>query len=138
MEGGAAQRLTSKLSRLPVISPDGAQVAMYYWDEREGSPRQVVTIPISGGPPQVVAPIEGELRYMTWTHDGNGLLLLRHTEQHTDIWSQPIDGRAATRVTDFADDETQSFALSPDGRSLACARGSGWADVVVFRLGVGR
>jgi Tol biopolymer transport system component len=138
IEGGAAQPLTGKLSRHPVISPDGALVAMYYWDERDDSPRQLVAVPIAGGHPRVVAPIDGDIQFLSWDHDGKGLLLLRHTEQHTDIWRQPIGGGAPTRVTNFADDETHSFALSADGRTLACARGSGWADVVVFRLGAGR
>jgi Tol biopolymer transport system component/DNA-binding winged helix-turn-helix (wHTH) protein len=133
IEGGEPQPLSDKLSRLPVISPDGTQVAMYYWSERDDAPRQIVTIPLAGGSIHVVAPVEGEIKQIAWAHDGTSLLLLRHSV-HTDIWRQPVDGRPATRLTDFADDETRSFALAPDGRTLVCARDARWADVVMFRM----
>jgi hypothetical protein len=38
IEGGKPQPLSDKLSRLPVISPDGTQVAMYDWSEGDHTP----------------------------------------------------------------------------------------------------
>ena len=41
------------------------------------------------------------------------------------IWSQPIDGAPAIRLTNFKDQLVLSYDWSPDGKQLVYARGVG-------------
>jgi hypothetical protein len=43
-----------------------------------------------------------------------------------------VDGGPAEQLTDFKSDRIYSFDFSPDGKSLALARGNSTADVVLF------
>lgn len=50
------------------------------------------------------------------------------------IWRQPIDGSAPTRVTNFAgSDPITAHAWSPDGKWLAMVRSITARDVVVIK-----
>jgi Tol biopolymer transport system component len=54
---------------------------------------------------------------------------------HSNIWVQPLDGRAAVRLTQFAEDDQtiRDFEWSPDGKRLAISRRTTEWDIVLFQ-----
>lgn len=49
------------------------------------------------------------------------------------LWIQPLDSSAGHAITDFKSEQTWSFSLSPDGKSLAVLRGHYDSDVVLLQ-----
>ena len=136
LSDGKAEQLTNQLSRMPAVSPDGQRVAMYYWSERPGAPRQLVTVPVWGGEPSRVAdlPEDSRVAAIQWTHDSTALLYLLRARGRAEIWRQPLDGGPATPATHFGDDRTAFFDVSPDDSRIVGTRVGGWSDIVLLQL----
>lgn len=135
IDGGAPAPLTDKLSKDPVVSPDGKWVACYYWNERLDSPTQIAVIPLAGGSPVKIFDIPPPILFpaiVRWTPDGNALTYLDHRGGVSNIWRQPLDGGAPKRVTDFKTDRIFHFDWSRDFKRLVCARGAATSDVVLI------
>ncbi len=129
VEGGQPVRLTDPTTNLPVVSPDGNQVACFYWDEAATPPRGVMVLPFDGGPPTRRFNIRVAGGFvLRWSSDGYALLYI----DNQNIWSQPLDRGKPLQLTDFQGDQIFNFAYSPDGKSLALARGRVTDDVVLI------
>jgi Tol biopolymer transport system component len=135
IEGGDPVRLTETPSPGPAISPDGKLVACYYGDERSNSGWKIALIPFEGGPPVRlfdVAPTVDLSVPIRWQPDGQGVAYIDTRNGVSNIWGQPTGGGAAKQLTDFNAGRIFRFAWSPDGKDLACARGSQISDVVLI------
>jgi Tol biopolymer transport system component len=136
LEGGEASQLTDKLSKYPVVSPDGKFIACYYWDHQQGSSVQLAIVPFEGGKPikafdtaalTILSPIE-----YRWLPDGSAVTYVVTARDTSNIWSQDLAGGAPRRITSFKSDRIISFDWSRDGKQLVFSRGNRSSDVVLL------
>ena len=133
IEGGDPVRLNDTISNLPVVSPDGKQIACFYWDEQANPPHGVMIFPFEGGQSTKRLKISSagpDAFVLHWTPDGRALLYI--DTRLSNIWSQPVDGGKPVQLTDFQNDQVFNFDYSPDGKWLAAARGRVTNDVVLL------
>jgi Tol biopolymer transport system component len=133
IDGGNPVQLHALNAHLPAISPDGKQVAAFYQDEKANPVQGVMIFPFTGGEATkrlniMLDAVNGFALH--WSPDGRALL--HFDENLSNIWSQPVDGGAATQVTKFEGDPIFNFAWSHDGKWLALARGRVTNDVVLI------
>jgi Tol biopolymer transport system component len=101
---------------LAVLSPDGT------------IERRLTDVPLLDGP---VVPFSLNPRV---TPDGNAVSFVDRKDGVPNLWTKPIQGGTARRLTSFEDDEIFSFAWSSQG-DLAVAKGHLASDVIVLTLG---
>ncbi len=131
-DGGEAVQVTDyPASSMPVVSPDGKQMVMNYFDEQLKR-RIFGIIPIEGGQPLKTFDLLSFTNTVAWTPDGRALLYASDRNGVPNIWSQPVDGGAAKQLTDFKSDRIYWFALSRDGKQLAICHGPSTADVILI------
>jgi serine/threonine protein kinase/sugar lactone lactonase YvrE len=135
LTGGEPVTLTDAEAQRPVASPDGTRVACFLRDQPL-SPWKLAIIPLRGGAPEKlfdmqtgVSPIRSPLR---WTSDGRSLTYVVNSGGVSNLWQQPLDGGPATQITLFEEGQIYSFTLSPDGKHVACVRGSVVRDLVLI------
>ena len=133
VQGGALLPLTSNLARKPSVSPDGKFVACEYWRQETQSWTVALLDAKTGAAvrffPEIPAGTGVRLR---WTTDSKSLLYASSQAGVSNIWKQSLDDGIPEQMTHFEDEEIFFFALSPDGRFLACVRGRSVADVVLM------
>jgi len=133
IDGGNSVQVSGPTANLPVVSPDGKQVACFYWDEEANPSRGAMILPFDGGPPSKrfnIGPHAGGGFALHWSQDGRSLLYISN---FSNIWSQPVDGGKPVQLTDFQGDQIFDFEYSRDGKWLAVARGRVTDDVVLIR-----
>jgi Tol biopolymer transport system component len=126
IEGGEPVQLTDQPSQRPLVSPDGKYIACVY----QGT---IAILPFAGSEPvktfdkiPLIYP-----QIVRWMADSRALTYLEAQGGVTNIWSQPIDGGAPKRLTNFKEDLIFRFAWSRDGNTLACERGTEINDIVL-------
>jgi Tol biopolymer transport system component len=131
-EGGTPQKLTDFPSYLPAVSPDGSRLAFYYLDPKEKRFRIGIVPFDRGGAP--VASFGAETPHsgtrLKWTKDG--LLINTMPADRANLWLQPLDGSPPKRLTAFEDLVLYAFDVSPDGKTIATARGTFSRDAVLI------
>jgi Tol biopolymer transport system component/DNA-binding winged helix-turn-helix (wHTH) protein len=134
VEGGEPRQLTDKLSKYPVVSPDGKFIACYYWDHQKGSSVRLAILPFEGGMPlkgfetaalTILSPIE-----YRWTRDGRAITYVVTVKGTSNIWRQDLAGGPPRQITSFKLDRILSFDWSRDGKHLVFSRGRRVSDVV--------
>jgi len=76
------------------------------------------------------------VRRAEWALDGRALVLDKATGAATNLFYQPLDGKAPTQITHFNSEPLviPAFAFSPDGKQIAITRArANNSDVVMFR-----
>ncbi len=48
------------------------------------------------------------------------------------IWEHPLDGSAGRQLTDYPNDQNPFFAVSPDYKQIALARGNSFSEAVLI------
>jgi Tol biopolymer transport system component len=121
------------------LSPDGTLIAGTYWDDQQSRTR-VAVVPIGGlgvvRKPDVILPVSRSAfaSVFSWAPDGRALTVIRTTDGATNLWRQPLEGGAPTRLTHYtAGEDVVSHAWSRDGKWLALVRGVAESHVVVIR-----
>ena len=138
IDGGQPVQLTDKLTWGSGISPDGKLIACFYKGEQPNSPWRIMILPFDGGPPvktfdTVSAPDADAIdAAISWTPDGRAITYLAQQGGYYNLWSQPIDGSQAKKLTDFKENEVRQRAWSHDGKQLALTRGTTTNDVVLI------
>lgn len=131
VDGGESIQLTDKNSSVPAVSPDGKSIACRYWDEASNS-QTVAIIGIAGGTPIHTFKIPIHLwQRIRWTPDSTALTYVDIHGGVSNVWKQPLDGRAS-QLTFFTSDQIFSYDWSHDGKQLACERGLETTDVVLM------
>jgi Tol biopolymer transport system component len=130
IDGGEPVKLTDKFSVAPMVSPDGKLIACYYWDQKPDTQLGIALIPFEGGQPVKMLNLPSAI--VRWTPDGSALAYVDSRSGVSNVWSQTIDGGKPVQLTDFKSDQIFAFEWSRDGKQLACARGIGTSDVVLF------
>lgn len=132
--GGAPVQLTSTPGSAPAVSPDGQYIA--YWEGEAAGGAAVAIIRSGGGEPvqrlRVNASAVGDRRALRWVPTGEGLSYVETRAGVSNVWSVPLAGGGARRLTDFRSELIFDFDWSPDGRSLALSRGHFTRDLVII------
>lgn len=137
IDGGTAVELTDRVGMAPVVSPDGKLIAFVYPDSPDpfAPPNRIAIIPFEGGAPSQTLNFQGSGTITTlpqWSPDGSSVLYPVSKSNVTNLWSQSLDGGPPKQVTDFKDSLMTGFALSRDGKQLACTRGILMRDAVLI------
>ena len=135
IEGGEPVRLTDRLALQAAVSPDGKLIALSYRADAQAL-WKLVLIPIDGGlatqtfeiPQSVELPI-----VLRWQPDGRALTYVDGTNGMSNLWSQPITGGPATKLSNWSSQQIFAFAWSRDGKHLAVSRGSRNDDIVLIK-----
>jgi Tol biopolymer transport system component len=107
-----------------------------HWEQTEGRTSLVIVGAAGRGEARRLGvPVAlGLADSFAWTPDGRAVTFLKVTGGVPDLWRQPLDGGAPTRVTNFkGGDIIAIHAWSRDGKYLAMVRTATARDVVVIR-----
>jgi serine/threonine protein kinase len=129
--GGDARPLPfENLGGYGVVSPDGRWLAYTVVGDDQFELR---VAPVDGGEP-VFRFDWTDRDWRRWSPDGKEISYMVGENGVENIWSQPLDGTAPYRVTNF-DSGTigTNWAPSPDGKRMVVSRGSESTDVVLLR-----
>jgi Tol biopolymer transport system component len=82
-----------------------------------------------------IAPFDGTTLDIgtRWSPDGRSVLYLNSRDGTNNLVSQPIDGGAPKRLTNFRENGIGFFAFSHDGKKIAFVRSATRSDVVLIR-----
>jgi len=137
VDGGAPVQLTDKSSFRPLFSPDGKFISCAFYEEQVNPPRyRAAKIPADGGAPFRVFDLPDTVNFgdgFWWTADGRALTYVDTRNDVSNIWSLRIDSANQSQLTNFSSKKVFYYALSPDGKSFAMARGAEVSDVVLIR-----
>ena len=135
LDGGEPVPVINRYAFVPSVSPDGKLIACYYADEKTRGIK-IALFPFEGGEPLKLfdfsQPDNPYPPLMRWLPDGRALAYVSTRGGVSNIWLQPVDGGAATQLTDFKTDLIFSFDLSRDGKQLALSRGTQNRDVILI------
>ncbi len=129
IDGGIPTQFSVQESRDPVVSPDGDLIACKYYDSSEGW----LTVILRTKTRERVRSFKNIVGSpVRWSPDGKNLFYVKTQDGISNIWAQPKDGSAPYQITSFPEGHIFSFAVSPDGESIACVRGARTSDVVLL------
>lgn len=132
IEGGEPARLSDSYALFPSISPDGKMIACL---GRNDSKAVLRILSFADGRPlktfDLATPTFSSNR-IQWTRDGKAVIYGTEHDGVTSIFRQSLNGGEPAVVTKF-EDELADFSYSPDGQSLAVARGGWQHDIVLIR-----
>jgi serine/threonine protein kinase/Tol biopolymer transport system component len=135
INGGAPMQLSERFSILPVVSPGGNLIACYLRDDSSKFELKMAVMAMDGGElAATFAAPGGNLQSLQWTSDGQALTYIHERDGISNIWTQPIAGGPPKPLTGFTAEQIFSFAVSPDNKQIALARGSVTSDVVLIQL----
>lgn len=133
IEGNESTQITQLNTQRPQVSPDGQFIACKY-GERPFRGWSTVILRASTGELLRSFPSIGGDSPVRWSADGKELFFIVNQNGVSNIWAQPVDGSKPRPLTHFTEETIFSFALSPDGRSLACIRGTRTSNLVLVQL----
>jgi serine/threonine protein kinase/Tol biopolymer transport system component len=136
--GGTPAQFSDKSATLAAVSPDGKFLALRYFDEQAKANR-IAVLPFTGGEPVKTLEVPVGFRDvgLGWTADSRAIVYAdsRGTgDSNADnLWTAPIDGSAASQLTNFNSGLIFGFQLSPDGKRIVLSRGTQTDDVILLR-----
>lgn len=134
MEGGKPIQITSRTAMNPSVSPNGALILCRYDDPKHEWSTAILDA-ATGKPVQILREISThELATPKWSADGKSILYTRTENGVSNVWARPLHGGLPRQLTHFTEEQIFSFAPSPDGRSLACIRGTDSRNAVLLRI----
>jgi serine/threonine protein kinase/Tol biopolymer transport system component len=117
------------------FSPDGKLVACWAHDAKEGRYRLAVHAFPSGEPAGIADfPNSAGDAWFTWAPDGRTIHFIDSRKGVSNIWSCDYRTGAFQQVTNFTSGRIFRFAWSPDGKTLALARGQTTSDIVLLTI----
>ena len=113
--GGAPTQLTfdAALQTGPDVSPDGAEIAFYGF--ADGS-REIMVMPIDGGPARILAPSPGEDIVPRWSPDGSQITFVSRRSGERDVWVVDATGGEPRQVMASSGETRGAPNFSPDGQ----------------------
>ncbi len=132
--GGTVTQIGAAHTMRPAISPDGRFVA-HYWMTPEvwrlGVTRVGESLPLRS---LALRPTHSG-RVVRWSPDGASLAFIDGEGGAWNIWTQPLDGGPARKLTHFTEGRIATFDWSLDGSRLAWTRISDVRDIVIVDIG---
>jgi serine/threonine protein kinase/Tol biopolymer transport system component len=128
IDGGAPVQLTDEWAVMPSVSPDGKQVACYYFEGPGANPKLATgLIPFNGGSISKISELAGFPN--RWLTDGSAIGFV--SPGTSNVLALPMNGGPPKQLTNFKSGQIFWFDWSHDGR-LAIARGTTVSDVVLI------
>ncbi len=137
MRTGGGQRfpLTHDPTSLPSVSPDGSKItAAYFPPGQATAPPKIAVYSINGG--EILKTFDrpaGSEDNVYWSADGKGIDYLVTDPSGSRVLRQMLQGGAPTVAAEFPGERLWFVRPSPDGRTLALARGNESRELVVLR-----
>jgi Tol biopolymer transport system component/DNA-binding winged helix-turn-helix (wHTH) protein len=123
VDGGEATEVVPGPAVAPEISPDG-RLLLYR------TPKAFVVMEIESG--QIAFTFPGPGRRAKWLPSGRGFTFLDNSDDVDNVWLQALDQTKRRQLTDFRSDGVMLHGWSPDGKTLALARGTQVSDIVLI------
>jgi Tol biopolymer transport system component len=114
------------------VSPDGKLLAYYFIDDQTKRPKISVNSFADGAPVKTFDMPGTSSPVFHFSHDGRALIYIDTHNGASNLWSQPLDGRAPRQISDFTSGLIYRFAYSRDDKQLALARGDVSRDAVMI------
>ncbi len=146
IDGGTPTVLSNEIMFFPVFSPDGTMIAAGSLGDLTKPPKLAILGAEAGeirhaydvAPDTVVSGDGGTS--IRWTKDGRAVLVIVSSEEGgSTLWAQPVGAPGAPavpakKIMNLTNNGEQvwSFALSPDGKQIAYARGLRVTDAVLI------
>ncbi|MCU1266606.1 MAG: DNA-binding protein with winged-HTH domain [Acidobacteria bacterium] len=132
--GKPVQLTHDNLCIKPVVSHDGTRVACAYRRD-EADMWKIAVLSIDDGTPLMILdlpyPYNQKIR---WTADDQALTFLEKRDGVHNVWRQPLDGTAATQLTQFTEDLIYFYDWLPDDDTrLIASRGIKTRDIVMIQ-----
>ncbi len=147
IDGGKAEPVAAAkvsnqfgMDEVASISPDGKSIS-YVVDVEDpvnhAASSKLATLGLEGNPPATPRLIDLDPRFTAnrvRPMPGRNAIVYALTQDGvSNLWVQPLDGGAMSPLTHFSSEQINSFAWSPDGKSLAVSREQDVADVVLLK-----
>lgn len=135
VDGGEPQQLTDKFVERGSYSPDGKFIAAGEFLTSDGATGKIAILSSEGGEPlKLLDPPSGlNIAELVWSNDGKSLVVRGDRNGASNLWGLPLEGGAPKQLTNFTSDLIYGFAVSPDGKRYALARGNSALDIVLIR-----
>jgi serine/threonine protein kinase/sugar lactone lactonase YvrE len=135
IEGATPVQLSTREAQRPAISPNGAFIVCAYDDPKHGWSTAILDV-ASGKLVRILpdVPPPNDHAPVIWSADGKYILYLRTEGNVSNIWAWPLHGGLARQLTLFTSERIYDFAVSRDGRFLACIRGNDSWDAALIRM----
>jgi serine/threonine protein kinase len=132
--GGPPTQLTfSGITLRPVVSPDGTSIACTYRTD-ETDRWKIAVFPFAGGEPTRTFALPYPYnQVIRWTPDSRALTYLDKVNGVHNLWRQPVDGSAPTKLTNFNEDLILNYDWLASGQELILSRGGRRRDAVLVR-----
>ncbi|MFL6451350.1 MAG: protein kinase domain-containing protein [Bryobacteraceae bacterium] len=128
--GGPTARIGTFLARNAEFSPDGQKIVCQMQDEANGKWTVAVVTLSDSHHPQYFPEIQLPVR---WAPGGQALTTVRTDGLGvSNVWSVPLDGTPASKLTNFEEQAIVVFSWSSRGDRLACIRTSQNSDVALY------
>lgn len=119
---------------MPRISPDGKRLAFVTYDIHTFDKRMQIAWFDGGQVGKIENSLEMNLiNQFFWSPDGKSLTAMSTRAGTPNLWRLPVDGSAATPITDFKSGRILNFSWSSDNKDLLIARGNSNNDLVMIR-----
>jgi Tol biopolymer transport system component len=137
IDGGQKFTLVDKTALHPEVSPDGRLLAYFTPELPEGTAWRLEIFDLTGSNiaksfslKEPVHPSNG----LRWVPGGGALTYVSDANGSQNVWQLAMKDGIAKQLTDFHDAEIQSFAWSPNAKTLACVRSTKTIVPVLVRL----
>ena len=130
IDGGTPILASSEKALFPSISPDGKLIAGTKFEKTAPNLWRIVIISAQSGELLKTFDIQASRRILVWTPDSKSLISM--TYNWGSLWEHPIDGGAPRQLTDYPNDQNPFFAVSPDDKQIAFARGNSFSEAVLI------
>jgi serine/threonine protein kinase/Tol biopolymer transport system component len=138
ISGGAPVRVSDRVlsGGGPFLSLDGRNVFFPSFD-KNGTIVVVMVSTVTGAQDgaeiKVWDTYDSSAHWVRWTPDGRSLATLDIRSGTPNLWSGPVNfGGPTKQLTHFTSGVIWDFGWSPDGKSIALARGTDQSDAVLF------
>jgi Tol biopolymer transport system component len=133
--GPDSARMFRQGATSPTFSRDGRFVACWAHDAKEGRQRlTVLTFPEAEPVSVTDFPNSAGQAYLQWAPDGRTIHFIDSRKGVSNIWSCDFRTGRVEQVTNFTSGRIYRFAWSPDGKTLALARGGSTSDIVLLTI----
>lgn len=111
-----------KIARIsePQLSPDGKTVAFTVQSidlDQNSKPKQIYTVPVSGGVPRRITLQGDDNERPEWSPDSTRLAFISSRGGSSQVWIMNADGSGARQITNLST-EAGGVLFSPDGKKL--------------------